>query len=101
MKRRQHLILLLLVVVLNSLAQNVGEAFYIYRNDGQFNAFLRDEVDSIVFSHYDLDSLYYDENVTQLIYTTDSLYHIPLASIDSVGFVQPKTIINIDVFPLT
>ncbi len=101
MKRRQFLILLLLVVVLNSLAQNVGEAFYIYRNDGQFNAFLRDEVDSIVFSHYDLDSLYYDENVTQLIYTTDSLYHIPLASIDSVGFVQPKTIINSDVFPLT
>ena len=39
-------------------AQTIGEAFYIYRNDGQFNAFLRDEVDSIAYSSYDVDSLY-------------------------------------------
>ena len=72
-------------------AQTVGEAFYIYRNDGGFNAFFRDEVDSIAYSHYDLDSIYYNENVTQLVYTPDSLYRIPLAAIDSVGFVTPET----------
>jgi hypothetical protein len=37
----------------------IGEAFYIYRNDGQFNAFFREEIDSIGFSHYDADSLHY------------------------------------------
>ena len=99
--KRLYLILLLFVVTLSASAQTIGEAFYIYRNDGQFNAFFRDEVDSIAYSHYDLDSLYYDENVTQLVYTPDSLYRIPLAVIDSVGFVQPETIVNDDVFLLT
>jgi hypothetical protein len=84
--------LLLVAIALSSNAQTVGEAFYIYRNDGQFNAFFRDEVDSIAYSNYDADSVYYDDVVTQLIYTQDSLYRIPLAVIDSVGFVQPETI---------
>lgn len=72
-------------------AQTIGEAFYIYRNDGQINGFFREEIDSMTYSHYDLDSLYYDEIVTQLVYTPDSLYRIPLAAIDSVGFVTPET----------
>lgn len=72
-------------------AQNVSDAFYIYRNDGQFNAFFRDEVDSIAYSYYDADSVYYNDIVTQIIYTPDSIYRIPLAAIDSVGFVQPET----------
>lgn len=82
-------------------AQNVGDAFYIYRNDGQFNAFFRDEVDSIAYSCYDIDSVYYDDVVTQVVYTQDSIYRIPLAAIDSVGFVQPETIYKDDAIPLT
>ena len=78
-------------------AQTIGEAFYIYRNDGGFNAFFRDEVDSMAYSHYDLDSVYYDENVTQLVYTPDSIYRIPLAAIDSVAFVQPENVLKQDV----
>lgn len=79
----------------------VGEAFYIYRNDGQFNAFFREEIDSIGFSHYDADSLRYNKIASQVVYTSDSTYYIPLAAIDSVGFVQPETIVNSDVFLLT
>lgn len=101
MKQRLYLILLLAAVTLNGMAQAVGDAFYIYRNDGKFNAFFRDEVDSITYSHYDADSVYYDEMVTQLVHTQDSVYFIPLAAIDSVGFVQPETKVNSDVFPLT
>ena len=78
-------------------AQNIGEAFYIYRNDGGFNAFFRDEVDSITYSNYDADSIWYDDVVTQVVYTPDSTYCIPLAVIDSVGFVQPETIYKSDV----
>lgn len=82
-------------------AQTVGDAFYIYRNDGQFNAFFRDEVDSIAYSYYDADSVYYNDIVTQVIYTPDSIYRIPLAAIDSVGFVTPETKVNPNVFLLT
>lgn len=90
--KRIVLVALLLIVSLSGMGQNIGDAFYIYRNDGQFNAFFRDEVDSIAYSYYDSDSVYYDEIVTQLVYTADSLYRIPLAAIDSVSFVTPETI---------
>ena len=91
MKKRISLIILLAAVTLSGMAQTIGEAFYIYRNDGQFNAFFRDEVLSIEYSNYDVDSIYYDEVVTQVVNTADSVYKIPLAAIDSVGFVQPET----------
>lgn len=89
--KKLYLILLFVVVAISGMAQTIGDAFYIYRNDGQFNAFFRDEVDSIAYSNYDADSVYYDEIVTQLVYTQDSVYWIPLASVDSVGFVTPET----------
>lgn len=91
MKQRLYLILLLVAVTLSGLAQNIGEAFYIYRNDGQFNAFFRDEVISIDYSYEDADGNTYDEIVTQIVNTADSVYKIPLAAIDSIGFVQPET----------
>lgn len=72
-------------------AQTIGEAFYIYRNDGGFNAFLRSEVDSMAYSFYDADSILYTDIVSQIIYTQDSTYVIPLAAIDSLSFVTPKT----------
>ncbi len=72
----------------------IGEAFYIYRNDGQFNAFFREEIDSIGFSHYDADSLRYNKIASQVVYTPDSTYCIPLVVIDSVSFVQPETILQ-------
>ena len=57
----------------------IGEAIYIYRNDGEFNAFLRYEVENISFA-----------DGTSLIQTTDSIYKIPLAIIDSLSFIQPE-----------
>ncbi len=72
-------------------AQTIGEAFYIFRNDGEINGFLRSEVDSIVYSYYDADSILYDEIVSQIVYTNDSVFWIPLAAVDSVSFVSPKT----------
>ena len=59
----------------------IGDAFYIYRNDGEFNAFLRYEVENITF-----------DNGNSLIQTADSIYAIPLAAIDSVSFIQPETV---------
>ena len=92
--RKTFISLILMTIAVTSTAQTVGDAFYIYRNDGSFNAFFREEVDSIVYSNYDNDSIWYDDVVTQVVYTTDSIYRIPLAAIDSVGFVQPETILQ-------
>lgn len=74
--------------------QSMGDAFYFYRNDGQFNAFFRDEVEKMEYSNYDTDGNLHAEVESQVVYTADSVYNIPLAAIDSVGFVQPETIFN-------
>lgn len=95
--KRIYLIILLAATVLSGMAQTIGEAFYIYRNDGQFNAFFRDEVISIDYSYEDADGNTYDEIVTQIVNTADSVYKIPLAAIDSVSFVQPETLLQPDV----
>lgn len=84
--KRLYLIIVSVIISFNCIAQGVGEAFYIYRNDGEFNAFFPDEVDSITYSNYDLDSVYYENIVVQAVYTQDSTYRIPLAAIDSVSF---------------
>lgn len=91
--------MLLVAMVTGAVAQN--DAVYIYRNDGMFNAFFKTEVDSIAYSHYDLDSLWHREWQMQVVYTPDSVYKIPLAAIDSISFRAPETIVNKDVFELT
>lgn len=77
------------------------ENIYIYRNDGMFHAFSKNEVDSIEYSKYDENGVLGDEWKMQLVYTADSIYSIPLAAIDSVSFYAPQTILNNDVFMLT
>ncbi len=71
-----------------------GEAFYIYRNDGDFNGFFFDEVLEMRYSTYDLDMVEFDDYVVQEIVTADSVYRIPLCAIDSVSFVQPPIEFN-------
>ena len=93
--------LTLLAASLAGYAQTLGEAFYVYRNDGGFEAFFRQEVDSITFEYEDEQGRTYDEIVMQRVYTKDSVYQIPLANIDSVAFLTPQTIVNEKVFPLT
>jgi hypothetical protein len=92
--------LLMVISAVAGMSQTIGEAFYIYRNDGMINTFFRSEIDSIAYSYYDADSLLYDEIVSQVVYTPDSIYQIPLAVIDSVGFVTPKTEYQPDVISL-
>ena len=67
-----------------------GEAFYIYRNDGEFDGFFYDQVQEIRYSRLDLDSVEHTMYVVQEVVTEDSIFRIPLAAIDSVSFVQPE-----------
>lgn len=66
------------------------DAFYIYRNDGNFDGFFYDQVQRIGYSKIDLEGMEHDEYVIQEVETVDSLYRIPLCAIDSIGFVQPE-----------
>ncbi len=70
------------------------EAFYVYRNDGDFNGFFYDEVLSMGYSKIGIDSVEYDEYVVQEVVLADTTYRIPLAAIDSIGFQQPEIRLN-------
>lgn len=70
------------------------EAFYIYRNDGDFNGFFYDEVIEMRQSKISVDSIEYDQWVTQEVVLEDTIYRIPLAAIDSIGFQQPEIKLN-------
>ena len=76
------------------LAQDV---FYVYRNDGQFNVFYCDEVDSIVCSQSDMEGNMLSDYQYQVVYTADSVYWIPISVIDSISFSAPDTEYGTDV----
>ena len=73
---------------------NAQEAFYIYRNDGDFNGFFYDEVVEMRYSKIGVDSVEYDKWVTQEVVLADTIYRIPLGAIDSIGFEQPEIRLN-------
>jgi hypothetical protein len=77
-----------------SLGTYAQEAFYIYRNDGDFNGFFYDEVVEMRQSKIGVDSIVYDKWVTQEVVLADTIYRIPLAAIDSIGFQQPEIKLN-------
>ena len=78
-----------------------ANAVYTYRNDGDFNAFLNIDVDSIVYSRVGTDNLEYDNHVVQEVWTPDSVFRIPLAAVDSIAFHTPKPKYKSDVFHIT
>lgn len=94
-------ILILLLAVCSNLAtlfaQDRQQAFFVYRNDGDFNVFFFNNVDSITYSKLDTDSVLCDDYVTQEVWTTDSVFRIPTAAIDSVAFKPLPTIYKPDV----
>lgn len=95
--KKVFLSLLLVLAATVGFAQTVGDAIYIYRHDGGFNAFFRSDIDSITYSTIAGDSLGSGDIMVQTIHTADSVYEIPLSSIDSVSFVNPETIFQPDV----
>lgn len=89
MKNMRCFIVLLSIIITQALYAQ--DALYVYRNDGQFNAFFYSEIDSIRYSNIDCDSIEQQDVVVQEIWTQDSIYRIPVAIIDSVSFVKPQT----------
>lgn len=90
MKKLLFILILVFSWIGGVLAQN--DAMYIYENDGNIEAFLKADIDSIRHSHLDIDSVYHKETVVQEVWTADSVYRIPLSVIDSVSFVTPAPV---------
>ena len=80
--------------------QSKQYAIYNYRNDGDFNAFLNVNVDSITYSNIDTLGVVCDDIVVQEVWTPDSVYRIPIDAVDSIAFQTPKTIFKNDVYIL-
>ena len=87
-------LLAVVMLLLASQGLQAQDAFYIYRNDGNFDGFFYDQVKRMGVSKIDLEGNEHEVYVVQEVETSDSLYRIPLASIDSVGFIQPEIKFN-------
>ena len=79
-------------------AQQTQDALYIFRNDGQFNAFFFGDIDHIEYSKIDTLGVEQSDYVVQEVYALDSVFRIPVSVIDSVAFVTPETKVKPDVF---
>ena len=103
MKNHRYILslLLLLVSAFNLMPANAQQnqyAIYNYRNDGDFNAWLNIDVDSITYSCIDMLGVEHDDVVVQEVWTPDSVYRIPISAIDSLGFHAPETEFKTGVF---
>lgn len=97
MKNTFHNLLLLaclIVAGMQCMAQASPKAFFVHRNDGQFNAMFFSDVDSMVYSKIDTDSVVCGDYVTQEIWMPDTVVRIPIAAIDSVTFQTPANILK-------
>lgn len=97
MKRFLNLIILLAYTLVSLAQESEPNAMYVYRNDGDFNAFFFSEVDSLTYSQYGEDSVLYDDMEVQVIWTRDSIYRIHTDVIDSISFTKPETKLQSDV----
>jgi hypothetical protein len=58
----------------------------VFRNTGEVNLLYSSQVDSIVCSIFDKDSVVHDKYVSQVFYTSDTILVVPISEIDSVTF---------------
>jgi len=88
--RRLLLSLLTFISLAISMAKADSESIYVYRNDGDFNYFTVDRLDSVVYSDIDLSGKKCAEPVVQEFWVNGKATRIPLAAIDSIRFVDPE-----------
>ena len=88
MRRVLSIIVLFAITLLcgNVNAQTENDQLLVFRNTGEVNLLYSNEIDSVVCSVYDKDSVVHDEFVTQVFYTQDTTLVVPIAEIDSVAF---------------
>ena len=96
MIRRLYLIILMAITAITGLAQQpqTGDYIYVYEKDGNVEAFLREEIVEMGYSHDDTLGVTHDEVVSQVILLEDAAHIYPLEAIDSISFVTPATVLK-------
>ena len=84
--RKLVLILVAIVSVASLFAQADNMQVLVFRHSGEVNLFYSSDLDSIFCSKLDTAGIEHETNVSQVFYTNDSAYVIPIADIDSVAF---------------
>ena len=87
---RRLFALLTLCCLSISMAWADSESLYVYRNDGDFNYFVTERLDSVVYSNIDMAGKACSEPVVQEFWVGGKATRIPLAAIDSIRFVSPE-----------
>lgn len=99
--RRLALVLLTLLSVCRALADDDDRnILYIFHNHGVLDGVYTESITDIRHSHYDLDSVWHAYPVVQEVWTADTVLRYPLAELDSMTFVRPKTEYQPDVIRL-
>ena len=70
--KRILLVLISVVTSLSAVAQEISDMVFVHRNDGDFNIFVRSEIDSITYSNFDADSVFHEQLVSQVVYQSGS-----------------------------
>lgn len=69
-----------------SWCQSDDSQVLVFRKSGEVNLFYNTELDSMVISKMDADSVEHDDYVSQVFFTSDTVMVVPLEEIDSVAF---------------
>lgn len=76
------------------------DVMLVFMNDGSFKGFYTSEVDSVVCSNYDLDSIWHQNAVVQEVWMADSVCRLLLEDIDSISYKVPDPVYQPDVVKL-
>lgn len=100
--KKSRIIFSLLVTIIAALSAMTASAqqraLLNWQNGEPYNSFLYNDVDSITYSRVGLDNRTYPNVVVQEVWKRDSVYRIPINSIDSVTLKAPKTEFNDSIF---
>lgn len=89
---------LIILIVASTFQAHAQNAFHVYRNDGTINTFFYSYLDSITYSKCVLEND--AEEFIQNFHTPDSIYSIPVNTIDSISFYRPATVYKAGVIRL-
>lgn len=96
MKNQRTLLLYMLTLLLSAIAvpadaQQRQDALYIFRNDGQFNAFFYGDIQRICYSNIDTLGVAHDDFVVQEVWALDIVYPSPSRPSTPCPSSHPRT----------
>ena len=95
---RYILSMLIMVIGFGHVHGQSHEAIYQYQNDNDFNAFMLERIDSIVYSRMGLDSVLYDDVVVEEVWFRGSCQRFLIDAIDSLTLDTPETKFKNNIF---